>query len=177
MILQLYPATAGNIIFEGQELTELSTEELRRIRPRMQMIFQDPHASLNPRMTVGSIVSEPLLEHVSSNSSQRKARVEELWVNCLLARAGDQRCPDGFSNPCDAAFSGAAHRRELNLPAIGMEYEHDPQFEPHSYTHPRGFLVRVCGFFRKLSARRPRPPCVAPARTAADFLHCGDLYF
>ena len=97
VILQLYPATAGNIIFEGQELTELSSEELRRIRPRMQMIFQDPHASLNPRMTVGTIISEPLLEHVSSKSSQRKARVEELLELVGLDPDYTNRYPHEFS--------------------------------------------------------------------------------
>ncbi len=97
VILQLYPATAGSIIFEGQELTELSSEELRRIRPRMQMIFQDPHASLNPRMTVGTIISEPLLEHVSSSGSQRKARVEELLELVGLNPDYTNRYPHEFS--------------------------------------------------------------------------------
>jgi oligopeptide transport system ATP-binding protein len=56
-ILQLHKPTAGNVIFEGKDLTTMSATELRRTRRRMQMIFQDPYASLNPRMTVGRIIS------------------------------------------------------------------------------------------------------------------------
>ena len=59
-ILQLIPPTHGQVYFEDTELTKLTGEQLRQIRQRMQMIFQDPYASLNPRMTVGDIVSEPL---------------------------------------------------------------------------------------------------------------------
>ena len=59
-ILRLYDATAGSIELEGRDITHIRGEELRRMRPRMQMIFQDPQASLNPRMTVGSIIAEPL---------------------------------------------------------------------------------------------------------------------
>src|SRR5579862_3538907 len=59
-ILQLYRPTTGTVNFDGHELTKLKSGELRRFRRRMQMIFQDPYASLNPRMSVGSIISEPL---------------------------------------------------------------------------------------------------------------------
>ena len=59
VILQLIPATAGNVFFKGRDLTSLDKEELRKQRQQMQMIFQDPQDSLNPRMTVGSIISEP----------------------------------------------------------------------------------------------------------------------
>src|SRR5579871_2001000 len=59
-VLQLYKPTAGSVVFEGKELTTLPAGELRKMRRRMQMIFQDPFASLNPRMSVGNIVSEPL---------------------------------------------------------------------------------------------------------------------
>ncbi len=62
-ILRLYNATSGRILFEGHDIAELHGERLRNARPRMQMIFQDPQASLNPRMTVGSIIAEPLVEH------------------------------------------------------------------------------------------------------------------
>src|SRR5581483_6320047 len=62
-VLQLYKATAGSVQFGGQELTRLHGGDLRRFRRRMQMIFQDPYASLNPRMSVGSIISEPLAIH------------------------------------------------------------------------------------------------------------------
>src|SRR5713101_8328700 len=60
VIMQLQPATAGSIKFEGRELTKMRGNELRQVRQRMQIIFQDPYASLNPRMTIGDIVAEPL---------------------------------------------------------------------------------------------------------------------
>jgi oligopeptide transport system ATP-binding protein len=62
-ILQLYRPTAGHVFYEDQDLTLLKGEELRHMRRKMQMIFQDPYASLNPRMTVGDIVGEPLIVH------------------------------------------------------------------------------------------------------------------
>ncbi|MCG2768250.1 MAG: ATP-binding cassette domain-containing protein, partial [Anaerolineae bacterium] len=62
-ILQLYRPTGGEVLFEGSDLCTLKGEKLRRMRRNMQMIFQDPYASLNPRMTVGNIVGEPLEVH------------------------------------------------------------------------------------------------------------------
>lgn len=97
VILQLYPVTSGSIIFEGQDMTQLKGEALRRIRPRMQMIFQDPHASLNPRMTVGSIVSEPLSEHSVASGRQRRERVEELLELVGMDPAFANRYPHEFS--------------------------------------------------------------------------------
>src|SRR4029077_10112643 len=60
-ILQLYKPTSGSVVFDGVELTKLGGEAMRKMRRRMQMIFQDPYASLNPRMTVGTIIGEPLV--------------------------------------------------------------------------------------------------------------------
>ncbi len=97
VILQLYPVTSGHIFFDGRDLTTLSSEELRRLRPKMQMIFQDPHASLNPRMTVGSIVSEPLLEHSVARGKELKARVEELLELVGLNPDYANRYPHEFS--------------------------------------------------------------------------------
>src|SRR5207244_11241790 len=62
-ILQLYKPTAGSVKFDGTELTSLPGEQMRKMRRRMQMIFQDPYASLNPRMTVGNIIGEPIEGH------------------------------------------------------------------------------------------------------------------
>ena len=62
-ILQLYRPTAGEVIFQGTDLTKLKGEEMRRMRRKVQMIFQDPYASLNPRMTVGDIIGEPIKVH------------------------------------------------------------------------------------------------------------------
>jgi oligopeptide transport system ATP-binding protein len=97
VILQLYPVTAGRILLEGQNLVDLSTEEFRKLRPRMQMIFQDPHASLNPRMTVGSIVAEPLTEHSVVRGRARQDRVEELLELVGLDPMHANRYPHEFS--------------------------------------------------------------------------------
>jgi oligopeptide/dipeptide ABC transporter ATP-binding protein len=78
-ILQLERPTSGSIRFEGQELTTLGLEALRPVRRRMQVIFQDPYSSLNPRMTVGQIVEEPLSVHgLAGDAGARAARVREL---------------------------------------------------------------------------------------------------
>jgi len=97
VILQLYPPTAGSIQFQGREITDLPGEELRKLRPKMQMIFQDPHASLNPRMTVGSIISEPLIEHSLVKGKARQQRVEELLELVGLNSAFANRYPHEFS--------------------------------------------------------------------------------
>jgi oligopeptide transport system ATP-binding protein len=97
VILQLYPITAGKIMLEGKNIAELSTDEFRRLRPRMQMIFQDPHASLNPRMTVGSIVAEPLTEHSVVRGKERQDRVEELLELVGLDPTHANRYPHEFS--------------------------------------------------------------------------------
>ena len=77
-ILQLYRPTSGDVYFEGEDLVEMKGEQLRRQRRKMQMIFQDPYASLNPRMTVGSIVGEPLEVHNVASGRARQERVQEL---------------------------------------------------------------------------------------------------
>jgi oligopeptide transport system ATP-binding protein len=97
VILQLYPATDGEIIFKDQKVTDLTGEELRKIRPKMQMIFQDPHASLNPRMTVGSIISEPLDEHSVVRGKAKRERVEELLLLVGLNESHANRYPHEFS--------------------------------------------------------------------------------
>jgi len=77
-ILRLYKPTAGKIVFDGVDITGLGGEALRKTRRRMQMIFQDPYASLNPRMTVGGIVGEPLTVHEIGTPAERRERVAEL---------------------------------------------------------------------------------------------------
>ena len=77
-ILRLYRPTAGRIVFDGVDITRLGGEALRKTRRRMQMIFQDPYASLNPRMTVGGIVGEPLTVHEIGTPAERRERVAEL---------------------------------------------------------------------------------------------------
>ena len=96
-ILRLYDVTDGRIFFEEKDITDISGEELRAIRPRMQMIFQDPQASLNPRMTVGSIVAEPLTEHSVVRGHERQQRVEELLRIVGLEPSFANRYPHEFS--------------------------------------------------------------------------------
>lgn len=97
VILQLYPVTSGKIVFKDRDLAKLDSEALRKIRPKMQMIFQDPHASLNPRMTVGSIVSEPLVEHGLLRGRDLRKRVEELLELVGLSPSHASRYPHEFS--------------------------------------------------------------------------------
>lgn len=96
-ILQLQKPTAGQIIFEDKDLTMLSPEELRRTRPKMQMIFQDPYASLNPRHPVGKIVGEPLVIHNVLSGRALKERVAELLDLVGLDPAYIRRYPHEFS--------------------------------------------------------------------------------
>ena len=86
-ILQLERPTSGQVIFEGQELTGMTDAEMRSLRRRMQVIFQDPYSSLNPRMTVGQIIEEPLKVHgiVPDREARRKRVAELLSVVGLLA--------------------------------------------------------------------------------------------
>jgi len=96
-MLRLYEATGGQVIFEGNDLVNLSGGELRRMRRRMQMIFQDPYASLNPRMTVGGIVGEPLEVHGVARRKERRERVQELLRIVGLNPYFVNRYPHEFS--------------------------------------------------------------------------------
>jgi len=95
--MRLIDPTAGRIHFEGTDITELAGEALRRLRRRMQIVFQDPFASLNPRMTVGEILEEPLTVHAIGDRSSRRARVEELLELVGLADYHAPRYPHEFS--------------------------------------------------------------------------------
>ena len=97
VILQLDDATEGSITFEGVELTETKGAKLRKLRPRMQMIFQDPHASLNPRMTVARIIGEPLTEHAAASGDERRDKIEELLRLVGLQPKHANRYPHEFS--------------------------------------------------------------------------------
>ena len=96
-ILQLYRPTEGDVYFEGQNLCKLKGEPLRRMRRKMQMIFQDPYASLNPRMTVGDIVSEPLEVHNILKGKALRERVMDLMEVVGLNRYFVNRYPHEFS--------------------------------------------------------------------------------
>ncbi|TET33962.1 MAG: ATP-binding cassette domain-containing protein [Anaerolineales bacterium] len=96
-ILQLYRPTAGKVYYRDVDLTELKGEQLRQARRNMQMIFQDPYASLNPRMTVGKIISEPLDVHNIGNGRERIERVHELLELVGMSPHFVNRFPHEFS--------------------------------------------------------------------------------
>lgn len=97
LILQLLRPDVGQVFFSGDELTHLSPSQMRPYRRRMQMIFQDPFSSLNPRMTVGAILSEPLLIHRLVPPKQIRDRVIELLEKVGLTAEHEQRYPHEFS--------------------------------------------------------------------------------
>jgi oligopeptide/dipeptide ABC transporter ATP-binding protein len=97
-ILRLEPPTGGRVIFEGRDLSTLSAAELRGMRRRMQVIFQDPYSSLNPRMTVGQIIAEPLAVHrIVPDRAARAARVQDLLRHAGLLPAMARRYPHELS--------------------------------------------------------------------------------
>jgi peptide/nickel transport system ATP-binding protein len=96
-ILRLYEPTAGKIVFDGQDISHLGEAELRPLRRRMQMIFQDPFASLNPRHSIGRIVSEPLRVHGLVKRRQAGKRVRELLEIVGLPADAGSRYPHEFS--------------------------------------------------------------------------------
>jgi oligopeptide transport system ATP-binding protein len=102
-VLQLLKPTAGSVIFQGQELTKMRKAGLRQVRRELQVVFQDPYASLNPRMTVGDIVSEPLQVHDIGDRSSRRRSAEQ-----LLEVVGFN--PD-FINRYPHEFSGGQRQR------------------------------------------------------------------
>jgi len=102
-VLQLLKPTEGSVNFLGRELTKLKREELREMRREMQLVFQDPYASLNPRMTVGDIVGEPLVVHGIGDRGSRRKSVER-----LLEVVGFN--PD-FINRYPHEFSGGQRQR------------------------------------------------------------------
>lgn len=96
-VLRLVEPTAGRVEFEGKNILEFSAGEMRKVRRQMQIIFQDPFGSLNPRMSVRDIIQEPLIIHGQGNRSQREQRVKELLDVVGLASYHMQRFPHEFS--------------------------------------------------------------------------------
>lgn len=97
-ILQLYKPTAGEVIFEGTDLTKLGARQMRHMRRQMQIIFQDPFSSLNPRMTAGDIIGEPLVVHgLVKNGEEKREKVRELLENVGLHPYMADRFPHEFS--------------------------------------------------------------------------------
>ena len=96
-ILRLCDITGGTIKIDGNDLASARSSEIRRARPKMQMIFQDPQASLNPRMTVSAIISEPIVEHLSLSKDEKFKRVFEIMDSVGLSRRYADRYPHEFS--------------------------------------------------------------------------------
>ena len=97
-ILQLYKPTEGDVIFDGTRLNDLDNSSMRAMRRQMQIIFQDPYGSLNPRMTCGDIVGEPLIVHkLTSGKGEYRDRVDELLQTVGLNPYMADRYPHEFS--------------------------------------------------------------------------------
>jgi ABC-type oligopeptide transport system ATPase subunit len=96
-VLRLIEPTSGEIVFDGRDVLALSRGELRRARRDMQIVFQDPYSSLNPRMRVGDIVEEPLVIHRLGSRAERQARVAELFSLVGLSPEHRRRYPHEFS--------------------------------------------------------------------------------
>jgi oligopeptide transport system ATP-binding protein len=96
-ILRLYEPTGGKVTFEGQDLTALNQRNLRSMRKNMQLVFQDPYASLDPRMTAGDIIGEPMLVHQLVSGKEYKGQVDELFRLVQLEPYMADRYPHEFS--------------------------------------------------------------------------------
>ena len=98
LLLHLLKPTSGDVIFDGQNLNDLKEEEIRHMRKQMQMIFQDPYASLNPRLKIRDIVAEPLVTHkMTANKEEETALVEDLLRKCGIRPEFMYRYPHQFS--------------------------------------------------------------------------------
>lgn len=98
VVLRLVEKTSGDIFYKGKDIYKLNKNELRDLRPEMQMIFQDPYSSLNPRMTVGEIVGEALIDHnICTDKKEVNQRVAEMITACGLAPYHIKRFPHEFS--------------------------------------------------------------------------------
>ena len=97
LVMRLIEATAGRVEFDGQDVTQAEGADLRALRRRMQLVFQDPYASLNPRLTVGETVAEPMIVHGLGNAAARRARVQELLALVGLQPFHADRYPHEFS--------------------------------------------------------------------------------
>jgi oligopeptide transport system ATP-binding protein len=97
-ILRLIPATSGSVTFDGVDVLNASSRDLRLLRHRMQIVFQDPGSSLNPRLRIATAIGEPLLVHgLVKNRDELRTKVEELLVRCGMPKSAADRYPHEFS--------------------------------------------------------------------------------
>ncbi|AJS60676.1 ABC transporter ATP-binding protein [Paenibacillus sp. IHBB 10380] len=96
-ILRLHEKTSGNVLFKGQDIYKIPKQELRKLRPKIQIVFQDPYSSLNPRVKVGDAIGEALLDHGLVSHRELKERVLETMNICGLASYQYNRYPHEFS--------------------------------------------------------------------------------
>jgi len=110
-ILQLYRPTSGSVVFDGIDLVRLSPEQLQPVRRRMQMIFQDPYSSLNPRLTVGEIISDPLLVYQEGRTKERYGRTKKDIENRVAELLDLVRLNPSYINRYPHEFSGGQRQR------------------------------------------------------------------
>ncbi|SKC75884.1 ABC transporter ATP-binding protein [Maledivibacter halophilus] len=97
-ILRLHEPTSGEVYYKGKNVIRASKNEMKKLRKEMQIVFQDPYSSLNPRMTVGQIISEPIVQHgIMKNGKKLEERIKELLEKCGLASYHTNRYPHQFS--------------------------------------------------------------------------------
>ena len=153
-ILQLYKPTDGGVVFEGQDLTKLGTKQMRAMRREMQVIFQDPYSSLNPRMTAGNIIGEPLIVHgLVHGKAEYREKVAELLQNVGLNPYMADRFPHEFSggqrqrigvaralsvSPKFCIGSGRLHSGTDHQPSRGTPRAVQPNVPLHSSRPVRG---------------------------------------
>ena len=116
LILRLIDATSGKVFYKGKDICGLPLSEIRGLRPKMQIVFQDPYTSLNPRRTVGDIMSDPLVVHTNQSHRERRENVMEMLENVGLAKDHYYRYPHEFSG---------GQRQRI---AIGRSLILDPDF-------------------------------------------------
>jgi len=97
LIMRLLEPTAGRVLFDGQDMGAMSSAQLKAVRRRMQIVFQDPFASLNPRKTAGRIIADPLAIHRIGSAAERRSRVHDLLERVGLDRTHAERYPHEFS--------------------------------------------------------------------------------